>query len=142
MDRSTHRHPIPAVGALVFDGARVLLIQRGKPPRKGQWAVPGGQVAWGESLAEAVARETLEETGIRVTAGEMIHWFETCSDADDDGVPRFHYLILAFLAHPETPNQLPVSGDDALDARWVSPVELSALDIVPPSRMLIEKFRP
>ncbi len=142
MNESSHRHPIPAVGALVFDAERVLLVQRGNEPARGRWAIPGGRVKWGETLAEAVAREVQEETGIQIAVGEMIYWFEPRTHADAAGVPRFHYVILDFLATPVTSNQIPIPGDDALAARWVPLTALDTLDIVRPSRMLIQQFMP
>ena len=48
----------------MLDSEKLLLIERGRPPRQGQWAVPGGKVRWRETLEAAVAREVLEETGL------------------------------------------------------------------------------
>jgi ADP-ribose pyrophosphatase YjhB (NUDIX family) len=65
-----------AVGcsAAVFDDSRqrILLIRR---VDNGRWAVPGGYMEAGESLAEACAREVLEETGRHVTVGRLISVF-------------------------------------------------------------------
>ncbi|HIC80422.1 MAG TPA: phosphohydrolase, partial [Kiloniellaceae bacterium] len=35
--------PLIGVGVVVFKADRVLLIRRGKPPREGQWSLPGGR---------------------------------------------------------------------------------------------------
>ena len=45
--------PIVGVGAVVFDGDRVLLVQRGHEPLKGEWSLPGGCVELGETLEQA-----------------------------------------------------------------------------------------
>src|SRR2546423_1562523 len=58
--------PIVAVGAFVFDSERVLVVERAKPPGEGLWTVPGGRLERGETLAQAVAREVREETGLVV----------------------------------------------------------------------------
>jgi 8-oxo-dGTP diphosphatase len=67
-DHSTIRHypdaPRPAVGAVVFKGDAVLLVQRANPPSRGMWAIPGGRVRLGETLQAAAEREILEETGV------------------------------------------------------------------------------
>ena len=58
--------PIVGVGAVVVDRNRVLLVQRGREPLKGKWSLPGGMLELGESLADGVAREVQEETGLNV----------------------------------------------------------------------------
>lgn len=42
-----------------------LFQQRLKNPYYGFWGLPSGKIRWGESIAEAAAREAMEETGLR-----------------------------------------------------------------------------
>ena len=35
--------PIVGVGAVIFDGDRVLLVKRAHAPLKGEWSLPGGR---------------------------------------------------------------------------------------------------
>src|SRR3546814_8321532 len=49
--------PLIGVGVVVFKGDRVLLIRRGKPPREGQWSLPGGRQRLGERIAATARRE-------------------------------------------------------------------------------------
>lgn len=114
-----------AVGALIVrsqDGdEQVLLIRRGNPPAKGRWTLPGGRVQPGESLAEAVARETEEETGLRVSAvGERIDVIERIGSES-------HYVIVEFRVSVD-PACEPTAGDDAADARWISRAMLEVLE--------------
>ena len=108
--------PIPAVAVVVTRGDKVLLIKRGKEPRKGTWTVPGGSVELGETLAEAAAREVREETGINIEAGRPF----TAIDAiyhDQEGGLKFHYVIIYMEA--SYLNGKPEASDDAQEARWV-----------------------
>ena len=58
--------PIIAVGAVVINDGKVLMIRRAKPPREGEWSIPGGRQDIGETVADAVVREVKEETGLDV----------------------------------------------------------------------------
>jgi 8-oxo-dGTP pyrophosphatase MutT (NUDIX family) len=60
----------PSVSAVIFDRRRRLLLQQRSDG--GQWGLPGGSIEIGESLATAVVREVLEETGLTVTPRRLI----------------------------------------------------------------------
>ena len=61
------------MGALVEDDrGRLLLVRRGRDPERGRWSIPGGKVEPGESDAQAVVRETREETGLDVVPGRLV----------------------------------------------------------------------
>ena len=60
----------PSVSAVIFDRRGRLLLQQRSDG--GQWGLPGGSVEVGESVTAAVAREVLEETGLRVTVRRLI----------------------------------------------------------------------
>lgn len=62
----TFRNPIPVAVALVPVPGGLLTVQRAVEPRKGQFALPGGFVDFGESWQEGCAREVFEETGVRI----------------------------------------------------------------------------
>src|ERR1700683_1491781 len=76
--------PIAGVGAVIV-GQRpggepvVLLIRRGQEPLKGEWSLPGGVVELGETLEEAIRREVLEETGLRVDVVDVAKAFDRTS---------------------------------------------------------------
>ncbi len=64
---------VQVVSAALFDGQRVLLIQRSKQPYKGLWSLPGGKVESCETFVEAIQRELLEETGLIVPEPLFVH---------------------------------------------------------------------
>jgi ADP-ribose pyrophosphatase len=129
-------HPLLAVGAVVIHQGRVLLVRRLRPPGQGQWAIPGGKVDLGETLAQAAEREILEETGLTIAAGEPVYTFEVI-DRDEAGQVRYHYVIIDLAARYVAGDLR--AGDDAEEARWVAPEELSVLEVHPRTRELLQK---
>ncbi len=123
MTEPTPNRPEIAVGAVVIHDGRMLLIERGRGPARGQWSVPGGRVEWGETLAEAVVREVHEETGLAVVCGPCIGWVERIG-------PTYHYLILDFRATAVDPAAALRAGDDASAAAWVPVADLDRTDLV------------
>src|SRR5580692_7537148 len=111
---------VQCVGAIIFDEAgRLLLIKRGHDPGAGLWSVPGGRIEPGETDQQAVVREVAEETGLVVTCGPLI------------GTARRPGLAGAVLdirdyAAVVTGGTL-AAGDDAADARWVTPGQAEAM---------------
>jgi ADP-ribose pyrophosphatase YjhB (NUDIX family) len=61
-----YRNPLPVSVMLLPVGDGLLTVRRTIDPGKGQLALPGGFIEWGETWQEAAARELLEETGIHV----------------------------------------------------------------------------
>jgi 8-oxo-dGTP diphosphatase len=116
--------PIPAVGVVCLrrdaqGGDEVLLIRRGKPPREGEWSLPGGRIERGETVRDAALRELVEETGVQARLHGLIDVV--------DGLfgPDFHYVLIDYLA--EWISGEPVAGDDAAEARFVSLADVDAM---------------
>ena len=129
--------PVPAVGALVVHDGAVLLVRRGRAPSRGVWAVPGGRVELGETLAEAAEREVHEETGVRVRAGEPVWSFDSVV-RDAEGRITFHYVIVDLLADYVAGE--PRARDDALEARWARPEDFPGLTVSPPTLELLDRI--
>jgi 8-oxo-dGTP diphosphatase len=114
--------PEVCVGAIAVDNDRLLLVRRGHGAAAGEWSVPGGRVEAGETLAEAVVRELLEETGVEGVCNDLVGWVERISEDS-------HYVILDFRVDVLEPGE-PVAGDDAAEAAWVPLSEVADLMLV------------
>ncbi len=94
----------------MVEEGQILLVRRGREPNEGLWAVPGGKVDFGETLAEAATREVKEETGILVELDEIVWVGEFIDD-------NHHLVLVDFLGAP-TGGELN-AGDDAAEVQWV-----------------------
>ena len=100
--------PLITVDALILlPGRRLVLVERRHFPPG--WAIPGGFVDPGESLACAARREALEETGLEITLKEMLHVYSTPWRD-----PRGDTVSVVYTA--EAVGE-PCAGDDAALAR-------------------------
>src|SRR4051794_37259991 len=107
------------VGAVVVRGDEVLLIQRGREPMMGAWSLPGGLLELGETTAEGVVREVMEETGVQVRPIAIVGTIDRIVRDESERV-RFHYVVVDWLCVPvEEALTEPVGGDDATEAMWV-----------------------
>jgi len=105
--------PRMTVDGIVIRKNKVLLVQRKRPPFKGQYALPGGFVEYGEGVELAVVREMEEETGLRTKVKRLVGVY---SRPDRD--PRGHTVTAAYLlAHKGGKVK---AGSDAADAKWFS----------------------
>lgn len=126
-------------GAIVRRGDSVLLVRRGRPPRAGQWAIPGGRVRPGELLHAAAEREVMEETGIAIRAGEMVYQLEYIEHDANDKL-AFHYVVLDYAA--EYLDGEPRAGDDADAAEWVNFADLNEADLTDSTRDALHTLFP
>lgn len=130
--------PILGVGALIYDGDRVLLVQRGKEPLKGFWSLPGGAVETGELVQDALIREVEEETGLEVKIVRFGELFERIMP-DAAGATEYHYVLLDYVC--EILSGQPRAGSDSADVRWFSPEELKGVPVTSGTLEVIERCR-
>lgn len=107
--------PLLTVDIIIEVAGGIVLIERKNPPPG--WALPGGFVDVGESLAHAAVREAREETSLEVTLTEQ---FFAYSDPTRD--PRGPTVSVVFLGRA---SGTPRAEDDAKN------IAVHALDALP-----------
>jgi len=118
------RDPIPTwyfAIVVVRHGDRFLLVQERKHGQR--WYLPAGRAEPGESLAEAAARETLEESGVRIRLTGVLR-------VEHSPSPRRARLRAVYLAEPSGDTKTKQEPDDeSLRAEWVSLSELDQYEM-------------
>ncbi len=118
--------PTVGVGTIVQKDGKILLVKRGVEPSLGLWAIPGGTLKLGETMRECAERELLEETGIIAKAEDCVYVFDFV-EHDAQGKIKYHFVVIDFAA--KYISDEPQGADDALEARWFAPEELSKLAV-------------
>jgi ADP-ribose pyrophosphatase YjhB (NUDIX family) len=126
---------VPSVTAAVRDDeGRLLMIHK---IDNNYWALPGGGMDLGESIADAAIREVAEETGLRVEITGLVGIYTNPAHvmAYDDGEVRQEFSV-CFHARPQG-GDLREDGTETKAAKWLDVSELDALDIHPSMRTRI-----
>ena len=135
-ERRYPTRPFLGVGALIFEGAKILLVERAKEPLKGYWSLPGGVLETGEKLEAAIRREVLEETGLEVEPLSIFEIFERIVP-DASGRPEYHYVLIDYLCRP-TGGRLQ-AATDVSQAVWVAEQNLGQYRLTEGTLAVIER---
>jgi NADH pyrophosphatase NudC (nudix superfamily) len=110
---------LDAIVALIANGNKVLIIQRGPSVRgAGYWAPVSGEVEPGESQEAAVVREAMEEVGLTVRPIRKV-W----ENISSRGTFRLHWWLAEYVA-----GELVLDKREVSDARWLTVDEVRRLD--------------
>ncbi len=129
---------VPAASVVVVDDAGRVLLQRRTD--NGMWALPGGRMDIGESLAGCGVRETREETGIDIEITGIVGTYTDPRHvfAYDDGEVRQEFSI-CLLGRP-LGGELRVS-DESHEVAWFAPEETDGLPMVSNIRRRLADWR-
>jgi ADP-ribose pyrophosphatase YjhB (NUDIX family) len=101
-------------------------VRRGGQPSSGKWSLPGGGLELGETTVEGIERELAEECGLKVRVAGLAGVLDRVVK-DADGRVRYHWVLVDYLAYPESEEIC--AGSDAAEARWVPITEVPTLDV-------------
>ncbi len=116
-----HTLPRVVVEALIVKGKSVLLVKPSRGFNRGTWTLPGGFVSYGESPAEAVAREVEEEAGVPCRVGRLLGVYSFVGKESSYTWHMFTYEV-EVLGEEFRP-----AVDEIEEVRWVPLKEARAL---------------
>ena len=122
---------IKVVAAVIKDGDKIFVTQRGYGEFKDGWEFPGGKVEPGETPEAALAREIREELDTEIEVGRKID----CVEYD---YPAFHLSMDCFWAEVISGNLI-LKEHEA--AKWLTKNELDSVDWLPADQGLVEKIK-
>ena len=114
----------------------ILLAERAGQPLKGYWSLPGGLVETGELLEEAVRREVLEETGLRVQTTQQFEIFERIT-RDAQGRVEYHFVLADYIC--KVVGGKLGAASDASRLAWVRLKDLDDYRLTEGTREMIER---
>jgi 8-oxo-dGTP diphosphatase len=139
---STDKKPGVGVGIMILKDNKVLLGKRNSDPEKADsklhgentWTMPGGKLDFQEELEEAVLRETLEETGIKISK-EKLKIISVTNDRVEDA----HFVTIGFLCQDVEGEAKVMEPDEIIEWKWFDLNSLPS-SIFPPSGKILKKF--
>ncbi|MGQ9760038.1 MAG: NUDIX hydrolase [Candidatus Methanomethylicaceae archaeon] len=133
--REYPERPLVGVGVILIKDHKILLVKRGHEPNKGMWSIPGGLIKLGETAEDAAVRETMEETGLKITLGQIVGIFNVVA-RDEEGRVKYHYVIIDYLG--EVVGGTLTAGTDVTDVKWFRLEELDEIQTSPSVRKPID----
>lgn len=138
MKRLYPDQPVVGIGAVIIKEGKIALIKRGNEPARGKWTIPGGLVELGESIEDAVIRETLEETGLTVENPRLIDVVSNV-DLDEKGKVKYHYVIIDYSVHVKEGTA--AASSDAAELQWVPLDKVESYDLTASFRLFFRNNR-
>jgi ADP-ribose pyrophosphatase YjhB (NUDIX family) len=137
MSTTDERYPELIVGAMLLNQEGEVFVARFSKI-EGQYAIPGGHVEYGETVAEALVRELREETALTPTSYRLLRVGERIRPPlYKDGT--HHLVYLDFVVNDWT-GELQLDGEELNDGLWIRPEAALGLPLTLTTRQVIESF--
>jgi 8-oxo-dGTP diphosphatase len=134
MSPKEEKRPRVRAAVAVLRQGQILLVQHTKADRS-YWLLPGGGLDWGESLHQAAQREVAEETGVEVSAGELLFVSETLAPDSSKHVVHLVFEATYQGGEPRVPPEARIT-----DVRWFPLDDVSDLTVHPPMQSDLAKL--
>jgi len=128
------------IGIIEDGDGKILVSQRSDPkiPEAHlKWDVPGGKNEIGESLAETLAREILEESGLNV---EVLDMLPDCVSKEWEHEDYLQHVLVFCYRCKLIGGELHLNDHRINELKWVSPLEAQGLDLLPTTKVFIDLF--
>ncbi len=122
--------------AILAYGEKFILIKKGKGPFKGRWDLPGGKMDFGETPEEALEREVMEETGLKVRSKKLQY---VTSYVHETPKEIFHHTAVIFLCQAKDIKKLKrePDGNDSFGAEIFTLKKIGSLKLTPLAKKAI-----
>jgi 8-oxo-dGTP diphosphatase len=118
-------YPVPVVRLIVTDpNGRVLIVRRDDTAHsKGEWCLPGGKVDYGETAAQAAAKELFEETSLTCKSIDFLFYQDSLPSQPGE----MHCINLYFKCDMEGVISL---NEESSEYAWIGPEDLEGYRLV------------
>jgi len=127
--------PFLAVRAIITDkDGKVLILKRANTIQgDGKWCLPGGNIEYGQTAAEAMANEIKQETSLISNDIKFLFYLENLpSDASE-----LHYISLVFICSTEGNLQL---NYESSESAWIKPGEIQNYNFAFKNNVILKKY--
>ncbi|GAB3835103.1 NUDIX domain-containing protein [Kribbella italica] len=136
-DAPTPNSLVVAASAVIEESGKVLMVRRSD---SGNWALPGGQMELGESLAVCASREVLEETGLTVEVTGIVGIYSDPNHviqySDGEVRQQFNVCLIA----RRTTGQAMVGDSESTSVEYFSPTEIESLSLHPTQELRLRDY--
>jgi len=129
------KRPFLAVRAIITDKDRkVLILKRSDTIQgNGKWCLPGGNIEYGQTAAEAMANEILQETSLTIKDIKFLYYLENLPSEESE----LHYVNLVFVCNTEGNLHL---NHESSEYAWVEPSEINKYYFAFKNDKMLEKY--